>query len=226
MASGAGGPGGQSAGRLRKVPLSNPDRRREVLDAVLTLLAEVGYERLTMDLVAQRARASKATLYQRWPSKAQLVVDALQEHQPVLADQDTGCLVEDVRGLLRSWLAGWTRYDRGLLIALLEGSRTDAELAGLRRERLRRPVRAAAESALARARRRGEIPAGVDGELLLEMPFALVLMHVLVQEEEPGPELIDRIVDGALAPLLGQSGGGRGGRGADTSPDRTRTPPG
>lgn len=164
----------------------------------------------------QGARASKATLYQRWPSKAQLVVDALQEHQSALPDQDTGSLVEDVRGLLRCWLASWTTYDRGLLVALLEGSRTDAELARLRRERLRRPVRQAAEAALARARRRGEIPAQVDAELLLEMPFALVLMHVLIQDEEPGPELVDRIVDGALAPLLG----------AGPREREERTPPG
>lgn len=208
MSSGIAGSGDHGAGRLRKVPLSNPGRRREVLGAVLALLAEVGYERLTMDLVAQRARASKATLYQRWPSKAQLVVDALEEHQPDIADEDVGSFPEDMRCLLASWLAGWTEHDRGLVIALLEGSRTDADLARLRRERLRRPVRRAAESALARARRRGEIPEGVDEELLLEMPFALVLMHVLVMDEGPGRDLVDRIVDGTLAPLLGPPASG------------------
>ncbi|WP_377267140.1 TetR/AcrR family transcriptional regulator [Peterkaempfera sp. SMS 1(5)a] len=207
MSGGIGGsPGRAAAGKLRKVPLSNPGRRREVLGAVLALLAEVGYERLTMDLVAQRARASKATLYQRWPSKAQLVVDALAEHQPVITDEDRGSLPEDLRHLLMSWLASWTEHDRGLMIALLEGSRTDADLARLRRERLSRPVRQAAESALARADRRGEIPAGVDAELLLETPFALVLMHVLVLDEVPGRDLVDRIVEGAVAPLLRGSG--------------------
>jgi AcrR family transcriptional regulator len=198
-----GGDGG--AGKLRKIPLSNPGRRREVLGAVLVLLAEMGYERLTMDLVAQRARASKATLYQRWPSKAQLVVDAFQEHRPVLADHDAGSFTEDIRHLLMSWLAGWTEHDRGLMIALLEGGRTDAELDRLRQERLGRPVRQAVESALARARRRGEIPEGVDEELLLEMPFALMLVHVLVLDEEPGRDLVDRIVDGAVGPLVSKT---------------------
>lgn len=202
----------ERAGRPRKVPMSDPGRRREVLDAVLALLAETGYERLTMDLLAQRARASKATLYQRWPTKAQLVVDALSEHQPAVADPDAGSFREDVRHLLMSWLAGWTERDRGLAIALLEGSRTDGELARLRRERLSRPVRQAAASVLARARERGEIPEAVDGELLLEMPFALVLMHVLVLDEEPDRALVDRIVDGALAPLLAGSRPGQRGR--------------
>ncbi|GAA3379162.1 hypothetical protein GCM10020367_61620 [Streptomyces sannanensis] len=188
---------------LRKIPLSDPGRRREVLDVVLTLLADVGYERLTMDLVAQRARASKATLYQRWPTKARLAVAALEQHRPQIADHDAGSLTEDLRHLLTSWLAGWTELDRGLVIALLEGSRTDVELARLRRERLRRPLQQAAESALARAHQRGEIPAGVDPDLLLEMPWALMLMHVLIEGEEPDRALVDRIVDRALAPLLG-----------------------
>lgn len=202
MSSSIAGSRDRGAGRVRKVPLSNPGRRREVFGAVLTLLAEVGYERLTMDLVAQRARASKATLYQRWPSKAELVVDAFQEHQPVMTDQDAGSFPEDMRHLLVSWLSGWTENDRGLMVALLEGSRTDGELARLRRERLSRPVRQVAASVLARARRRGEIPERVDEELLLEMPFALMLMHVLAAGEEPGRALVDRIVDGVLAPLL------------------------
>ncbi|WP_280696020.1 TetR/AcrR family transcriptional regulator [Kitasatospora sp. GP82] len=192
--------------------MSDPARRREVFDVVLALLAEVGYERFTMDLVAQRARASKATLYQRWPSKAELVVDALQEHQQVAAGPEAGSYPDDLRRLLAAWLAGWTERDRGLMLALLEGSRRDPEVARLRRERLSRPLRQAAEAALARARGRGEIPGQVDEELLVELPFALVLTHVLVLDEQPSPELVDRIVDGVLVPLL------RGGPGAGRSP--------
>ena len=127
---GIAGTGDEHTRRVRKVPLSNPGRRKEVLGTVVALVSEVGYERLTMDLVAQRARASKATLYQRWPSKAQLVVDALQEHRPVVVDHDTGSFREDMRRLLMSWQAAWTEQDRGLAIAILEGSRTDKDLAG------------------------------------------------------------------------------------------------
>ncbi|MFF8896873.1 TetR/AcrR family transcriptional regulator [Streptomyces lydicus] len=188
---------------MRKVPLSNPERRREIFDVVLELLAEVGYERFSMDRVARRARASKATLYQRWPSKAELVVDALEERQPVVSGPDTGSLPDDLRELLVAWLAGWDARDRGLMLALLEGSRRDEELARLREERLGSPIRQAAEAALARARRRGEITGRIDAELLLELPFALVLWRVLVRDERPGRELIDRIVDGIVAPLLG-----------------------
>ena len=52
-------------------------REVEILDAALDVLADVGYDRLTMDAVALRAKASKATLYRRWNGKASLVIDAL-----------------------------------------------------------------------------------------------------------------------------------------------------
>ena len=62
---------------------ASPDRgsrataRPQILDAALEVLVDVGYDRLTMDAVAARAKASKATLYRRWNTKLRLVIDAL-----------------------------------------------------------------------------------------------------------------------------------------------------
>ncbi|GAA2293987.1 TetR/AcrR family transcriptional regulator [Actinomadura luteofluorescens] len=187
---------------LRKVPLSRPERRAELFDAVLALLSEVGYERLTMDLVARRARVGKATLYQRWPTKAHLVMAAMERYRPVVSGRDAGSFTEDIRQLLMAYVASWSSLDRGLVIALLEGSRRDAELARMRRERLADPVRRAIEAALDRARERGEIPGRVDAGLLADLPFAVILGHVLMQDEPPGHDLVDRFVDGILSPLL------------------------
>ncbi|WP_297546447.1 helix-turn-helix domain-containing protein [Amycolatopsis sp.] len=55
-------------------------REDAILLAVLELLAEVGYDQMTMDGVAARAHASKATIYRRWPGKAELVVTAVKRH--------------------------------------------------------------------------------------------------------------------------------------------------
>ena len=57
-------------------PRIEGERESEILDATIAMLLDSGYDRLTMDAVAGRARASKATLYRRWESKASLVVDA------------------------------------------------------------------------------------------------------------------------------------------------------
>ena len=63
--------------RDRSRPRVEGDREQEILDATLEVLADVGYDRLTMDAVAARAKASKATLYRRWNNKVSLVIDAL-----------------------------------------------------------------------------------------------------------------------------------------------------
>jgi AcrR family transcriptional regulator len=54
-------------------PRLTPEREVELLDAAMDVLREVGYQDLSMDLVAAKARCSKATLYRLWPSKPELV---------------------------------------------------------------------------------------------------------------------------------------------------------
>ncbi|MDT5256990.1 MAG: hypothetical protein QOD10_2070, partial [Mycobacterium sp.] len=54
-------------------------REAELLEVTLRLLQEHGYDGLTVDAVAMTARASKATVYRRWPSKAELVLAAFIE---------------------------------------------------------------------------------------------------------------------------------------------------
>src|ERR1700709_880794 len=52
-------------------------RDADILDAALDVLAEEGFDGMTIDMVAARAKAGKATLYRRWPSKTELVIDAV-----------------------------------------------------------------------------------------------------------------------------------------------------
>src|ERR1700754_1260679 len=89
------------------IPSSNSDagcpwstREAELLAVTLELLQEHGYDRLTLDAVAATARASKATLYRRWPTKAELVMAAFIEGTRVVAvDPDTGTLRGDLLAL-------------------------------------------------------------------------------------------------------------------------------
>src|SRR6476661_2970050 len=91
-------------------PRVEGDREQEILDAALEVLADVGYDRLPMDAVAHRAKASKATLYRRWNSKATLVVEALARVKGVPAVPDTGDLRTD---LLKTFcgMGGLTDHD-------------------------------------------------------------------------------------------------------------------
>src|ERR1700676_2419297 len=76
-----------------------------ILRAALDGLADVGYDRLTMDDIAARARAGKGALYRRWPSKAALVIDAVRSWRDTLAPTeipDTGSLRGDLDALVAS----------------------------------------------------------------------------------------------------------------------------
>ncbi|HZE17983.1 MAG TPA: TetR/AcrR family transcriptional regulator, partial [Mycobacterium sp.] len=72
-------------------------RETELLAVTLELLQQHGYDRLTVDAVAATARASKATVYRRWPSKAELVLAAFIEGiRQVAVPPDTGTLRGDL----------------------------------------------------------------------------------------------------------------------------------
>ncbi len=82
----------------RQRPRVEGGREEEILEATVAVLAELGYDRLTMDAVATLAKASKATLYRRWSTKADLVVDAISRAKgcPIPEDVDTGSLRGDL----------------------------------------------------------------------------------------------------------------------------------
>src|SRR5581483_10849004 len=94
---------GAAVGRPR-----DETRDAAILDATLRILGDVGYDRLTIDAVATEARASKATVYRRWPGKAALVVDAIQSLNPYAAG--TGGEPPDTGSLRGDLLAGVSNF--------------------------------------------------------------------------------------------------------------------
>ncbi len=56
------------------------DKQRAILDNAAAVFAELGMEKASMALVAQRANASKALLYHYYPSKSALIFDIVRSH--------------------------------------------------------------------------------------------------------------------------------------------------
>ena len=76
---------------------------RAILDAALEQLSTVGWNGLTMEGVAAGAQTGKAAVYRRWPSKEDLVADALKSGLPRLdRAPDLGSVREDLLALCRS----------------------------------------------------------------------------------------------------------------------------
>src|SRR5437879_2704143 len=79
----------------------DPSRDDVIRAAILRLLADVGYGALTMDAVASEAGVGKATIYRRWRTKQDLVVDTISDlNRAEATPADTGSLEGDLRVML------------------------------------------------------------------------------------------------------------------------------
>lgn len=187
--------------RLR--PRVEGEREDEILDACVDLLLELGYDRLTMDAVAKRARASKATLYRRWESKASLVVDALvrAKSAPDISDHDTGSL----RGDLLSTFCGSRGMNEAatqVMGAVVTALSTDPEFAAQFREKFIAPKIAVNLTIYNRAIERGEIDADIDLELIGPALAGILLHRMFILGVPPDDATITRVVDHVILPAV------------------------
>lgn len=185
-------------------------REAEILEAALAVLAEVGYDRLTMDAVAQKAKASKATLYRRWNGKVQLVIDALQHdhRQHHFTEQgmvDTGTLRGD---LIEAFCGHGGLTDKPEVDAfgsILTAIARDAEFAEAFRNQVLAPKLAGSKAFFERAKERGEIRADVDIELLAPALAGIVLHRFFLMGERPTQSLVESVIDQIILPAAGIS---------------------
>ena len=187
---------------------SRPRRRGAVLDsaifrAAIDELGEVGYARLTMERVAERAGASKASLYRRWPSRMDLALDAVHHLAPDPATApDTGSLRGD--------LLGWLRLSAGLLLGpagealrgVLGDALSDPERTRELRRRSRGTGRLATQEITRRAVARGEIEAAAVTPLRLDVGQSMLRQQFLVGGAPIPDPVITEIVDEILLPLF------------------------
>ena len=187
---------------VRQRPRVEGGREDEILDATVAVVAELGYDRLTMDAVATAAKASKATLYRRWSTKAELVVDAISRAKgcPMPEEVDTGSL----RGDLVSMACGEGGFTDKLPMSVIAGLLTalhrDDELQKAFRERFLAPRQALTNKVYERAVERGEIAPGVDVDLLSVTLPAVIIHHAYILGVEPTDDLILRVIDNVILP--------------------------
>ncbi len=183
-------------------PRVEGDREAEVLDAAVRVLVEVGYDRLTMDEVASEARASKATLYRRWESKADLVVDAVSRTKgiPDAAARDTGSLRGDLLTLACGPCGQAEQLPMSVLGGLLTALQTDPELSAAWRERFMAPRVAVTRTIFERAARRGELRTDLDLELILTVLPSMCVFRCTVEGRVVDEDFVARVLDQVVLP--------------------------
>ena len=184
-------------------PRMSPQRLTEMHSAAMDVLREVGYEDFSMDLVASRARCSKATLYRLWPGKPQLVAAALYATRPGKAEEiNTGTLRGDLLTMVEL-LASQAQKDTLLFAGLSHAVMTDEELALAMRTTLVQPWLAEMIGVVDRAVERGELPSRPDAAgFLPELLLSVTFMRPLIGGGLADSDYLTGCVDHVLLPAL------------------------
>jgi AcrR family transcriptional regulator len=153
-----------------------------ILSAAIALLAEHGLRGLSIEAVAAEAGVGKTTIYRRWSSKEELIVEAVEHIRPPAGElPDTGSFVGDLMALaaLQEERLAATAAPR-LVPILLSESTDNPELHALLVERLVRPLRAILTEFVRRGVERGELRSDLDVEPLVDVIHGTPVYRLLL----------------------------------------------
>jgi len=170
-----------------------------IREAAVDLFAERGFEGFSVEDVADHAGVSKATVYRRYPSKVDLVVEAAS---CLAADEitfpDTGNLRDDLRGLARSLVETFKTSPAGRVMPVMtfERNRYPELDAGYRRFLADRKTRT--RKLLQRAVERGELPPDTDVAVMGSMLVGPIFHRLMITQEPMDGAFVDKLVDALL----------------------------
>jgi len=180
-------------------------RDPEILEAALDVLAETGYDGMTIDMVAARAKAGKATLYRRWSSKGELVIDAVACMKTIDFDAlpDTGTLRGDLVAMIKSPSMVDAQRKMKVMTGLLSMISRDPELADAAYTAIIEPRALANRVLLDRAVARGEIAQNLDLERIAHLSQAMATYRTTVLREPVDRDFLIWVIDGVVLPAVG-----------------------
>jgi AcrR family transcriptional regulator len=170
------GPRRPHTGRRR-----NDAAQEAVLDAAFRLLSAPGTDGLTIDAIAAEAGVGRQTIYRWWPSKGAVIADALARHaRVVVTERETGSFTGDLAAFLADSFEGLHNAgyaDR--LRQIVAEAQHDEHVARVLTD-FTAVRRAALRSLLERGRIAGELSAGADLDMLVDMAYGVLYYRLLV----------------------------------------------
>jgi AcrR family transcriptional regulator len=178
-------------------------RDSDLRRAALELISEIGYDRLTIDAVAARVRAGKATVYRRWASKAELVVDAVAEELFGTLDRpDTGNLRDDLVGIASFiWADQAAPHRAQILAGLMPAMLRDPELREAIKNVSRKPE-SILQHVVGQAIQRGEIDPTVDTDLIGWVMPSMCMFRLVKTGTPPDQQFLESVIDHIVMPAL------------------------
>jgi AcrR family transcriptional regulator len=184
-------------------------RDPEILQAAIDVLAETGYDRMTIEMVATRAKAGKATLYRRWASKSDLVIDAVacMKAAPgpgsTASLPDTGTLRGDLVAMIRPHSIQDNEKKLKVMAGIVSLLAHSPELAAAVNTAIVEPRVEINRRLLQRAIDRGEIAADVDVEGLALISPSMVAYRTLIMKQPVDRAFLLGLIDGVVLPAVG-----------------------
>ena len=167
------------------------ESRLAILAAAFGLAVEVGYANMTVEGIAARSGAGKQTIYRWWPSKADVVLDALATKSDLVVPiPDTGDFREDLRRFLVSSFTAARRPEFATLLrALMAQAQLDADFGSRFRTGFLNRRRDALRVILDRA----ELPTGMSAETVADVVFGVIWYRLLATDRPLDEELADEL---------------------------------
>ena len=181
----------------------DPSRDGVIRAAILRLLADVGYGALTMDAVASEAGVGKATIYRRWRTKQDLVVDTIADlNRAGAAPPDTGSVEADLREMMHQMVRAHRRTDgRRDALAAVDDAAPARAGGGLPRGADGRLAAGLRRRSGSGPRQRGEVRPGLSRSTVAETTSALMVQRWLLTGEPVDDAYADEVLDTVVLPL-------------------------
>jgi AcrR family transcriptional regulator len=180
----------------------NQQTHDAILDAARALLTENGLARFSIEQVAANAGVSKASIYRRWPAKGALLMELYMEGIPEVISETARSLRTELKRYL---LATVERLQdplwRSILKSLVAESQYDAQTSEMLRQIVIAPRRDAGLRLLERAETSGEIRAGLDHELIVDLLFGPLWYRLLFDHAPVDTDFATRLLK-QVEPIL------------------------
>ncbi len=182
----------------------DPSRDEAIIDASIDVLVRDGYDRLSMEGVAAAAGVGKATVYRRWSSKAELVIDAMAALKPAIDAIDTGSLDGDIELITAGSCSPQSQRLQQVMMSICSALPREPELLEAFKTRFTEPRIARIAAMLERSRVRGELGPEVDIAMAASLLPSLMLQRALMTGQPAGRAYAEQVVGSVLLPVLGR----------------------
>ena len=169
---------------------------RAILKATLELLGEVGYERLSIEAIAKKAKVGKATIYRRYKGKEELVASAIESIREEVVIPDTGNFWDDIDALIENAARiTFNPLGRQAVATIISSASSNSEFARIYSEKYLRSRREAFAVIIEKAKIRNEVRVDLDANFVFDVMSGMMLYGLIFPPTESWETYVRRAVE-------------------------------